>query len=141
MAIFLIGAVCVTAPLLGMNALVWFMDTSTFCALISYILVIISFIMLKKNEPELPRPFNIKGGAKTGIFILVITAVYLGLYINENVNLSGVSPEFVITAAWMLLGFVMVKMLNKRRKPVSREERELLIFGEKFARKGVRNEK
>lgn len=140
-AIFLIGAVCVTAPLLGMNALVWFMDTSTFCALISYILVIISFIMLKKNEPELPRPFNIKGGAKTGIFILAIIAVYLGLYINENVNLSGVSPEFVITAAWMLLGFVMVKMLNKRRKPVSREERELLIFGEKFARKGVRNEK
>lgn len=140
-AIFLIGAVCVTAPLLGMNALVWFMDTSTFCALISYILVIISFIMLKKNEPELPRPFNIKGGAKTGIFILAITAVYLGLYINENVNLSGVSTEFVITAAWMLLGFVMVKMLNKRRKPVSREERELLIFGEKFARKGVRNEK
>lgn len=139
--IFLIGAVCVTAPLLGMNALVWFMDTSTFCALISYILVIISFIMLKKNEPELPRPFNIKGGAKTGIFILAITAVYLGLYINANVNLSGVSPEFVITAAWMLLGFVMVKMLNKRRKPVSREERELLIFGEKFARKGVRNEK
>ncbi len=140
-AIFLIGAVCVTAPLLGMNALVWFMDTSTFCALISYILVIISFIMLKKNEPELPRPFNIKGGAKAGIFILAITAVYLGLYINENVNLSGVSPEFVITAAWMLLGFVMVKMLNRRRKPVSREERELLIFGEKFARKGVRNEK
>ena len=140
-AIFLIGAVCVTAPLLGMNALVWFMDTSTFCALISYILVIISFIMLKKNEPELPRPFNIKGGAKTGIFILAITAVYLGLYINANVNLSGVSPEFVITAAWMLLGFVMVKMLNRRRKPVSREERELLIFGEKFARKGVRNEK
>lgn len=140
-AIFLIGAVCVTAPLLGMNALVWFMDTSTFCALISYMLVIISFIMLKKNEPELPRPFNIKGGAKTGIFILAITAVYLGLYINTNVNLSGVSPEFVITAAWMLLGFVMVKMLNKRRKPVSREERELLIFGEKFARKGVRNEK
>ena len=140
-AIFLIGAVCVTAPLLGMNALVWFMDTSTFCALISYILVIISFIMLKKNEPELPRPFNIKGGAKTGIFILAITAVYLGLYINANVNLSGVSPEFVITAAWMLLGCVMVKMLNRRRKPVSREERELLIFGEKFARKGVRNEK
>ena len=140
-AVFLVGAVCMAAPLLGMNALVWFMDTSTFCALISYILVIISFIMLKKNEPELPRPFNIKGGAKTGIFILAITAVYLGLYINANVNLSGVSPEFVITAAWMLLGFVMVKMLNKRRKPVSREERELLIFGEKFARKGVRNEK
>ena len=80
--------------------------------------------MLKKNEPELPRPFNIKGGRleEAGIFILAITAVYLGLYINENVNLSGVSPEFVITAAWMLLGFVMVKMLNKRRKPVSREK-------------------
>ena len=140
-AVFLVGAVCMAAPLLGMNALVWFMDTSTLCALMSYILVIISFVLLKKNEPELPRPFNIKGGAKTGIFIMLITTVYLGLYIKANVNLSGVSPEFVITAAWMLLGFVMVKMLNKRRKPVSREERELLIFGEKFARKGVRNEK
>ena len=129
------------APLLGMNALVWFMDTSTLCALMSYILVIISFVLLKKNEPELPRPFNIKGGAKTGIFIMLITTVYLGLYIKANVNLSGVSPEFVITAAWMLLGFVMVKILNRRRDPVSREERELLIFGEKFARKGERNEK
>ena len=140
-AIFLVEAVCVTTPLLGMNALVWLVDTSTLCALIAYILVIISFVILKKNEPELPRPFNIKGGVKTGIFILVVTTVYLVLYIKTNINPSEVSPAFVITAVWILFGFVMVKLLNKRRKPVSIEERELLIFGEKFARKRVQNEK
>ncbi len=140
-AIFLVGAICTASPLLGRNALVWFMDTSSLCSLITYIFVAVSFTLLKKNEPNLPRPYNVKGGIKTGIAITVITTVYLALYIKSNVSISGASPEFIITLLWILAGFVMVTLLKGHTQLISREERELLIFGEKFARKGVRNEK
>ncbi len=140
-AIFLVGAICTASPLLGRNALVWFMDTSSLCSLITYIFVAVSFTLLKKNEPNLPRPYNVKGGIKTGIAITVIITVYLALYIKSNVSISGASPEFIITLLWILAGFVMVTLLKGHTQLISREERELLIFGEKFARKGVRNEK
>ena len=140
-AIFLVGAICTASPLLGRNALVWFMDTSSLCSLITYIFVAVSFTLLKKNEPDLPRPYNVKGGIKMGIAITVITTVYLALYIKSNVSISRVSPEFIITLLWILAGFVMVTLLKGHTHLISREERELLIFGEKFARKGVRNEK
>ncbi len=140
-AIFLVGAICTASPLLGRNALVWFMDTSSLCSLITYVFVAVSFTLLKKNEPNLPRPYNVKGGIKTGIAITVIITVYLALYIKSNVSISGASPEFIITLLWILAGFVMVTLLKGHTQLISREERELLIFGEKFARKGVRNEK
>lgn len=140
-AVLLVGAICMFAPLLGMNALVWFVDTSSFCSLFSYVFVAVSFILLKKNEPELKRPLNIKGGVKFGVLILVVTCIYFALYIKSNLRFSMLNPEFIITFLWLLVGIIMVAVTKRRKDKITSEERELLVFGEKFARKGGRNEK
>ena len=140
-AVLMVGAVCIFSPLLGRNALIWFMDTSSLCALFSYIFVVFSFIILKKNEPELARPLEIKGGILFGVFVLAVTIIYFMLYIGDNISTSSVSPEFIITIIWILCGVVLLVAAKRFGETFESEKLELLIFGERFARKGGKNEK
>ena len=55
--------------------------------------------------------------------------------------MSGSSPEFVITAIWLLIGIALAMAAGKKGNTVSNEEREVLIFGELYARRGGGNEK
>lgn len=139
-AIFLVGGICISSPLLGMNALVWFVDTSSLCALFSYIFVVISFIILKKKEPDLKRPLNI-GGAGFGTIVLIVICVYFALYLQSNIHYYMVSPEFIITLLWLATGVVLFAVTRYRGVSVSSRERELLVFGELFARKGGGDER
>lgn len=136
-ACLLIGMVCAIAPFMGRNALIWFINTSSFCALLSYCLVIISFIKLRKREPSLERPYRVKGGTFFGRVTLVLTAVYLVFYIIQSFSVERVSPEFIITGVWMIIGVCLTVVAGNGRKAMSEEEREYLIFGSRFARKGV----
>ena len=117
------------------------MDTSSLCALFSYIFVVFSFIILKKNEPELARPLEIKGGILFGVFVLAVTIIYFMLYIGDNISTSSVSPEFIITIIWILCGVVLLVAAKRFGETFDSEKQELLIFGERFARKGGKNEK
>jgi len=139
-AVLLVGAICMAAPFLGMNALNWFMNTSAMCALFSYIFVVASFVILKKKEPELQRPLRIGGGIGFGVLILVVICSYFILYMASNFSVSEPNPEFIIVFLWLLLGAVMV-FAGRRASNVSRKEQELLIFGEHLARKGGKYEK
>lgn len=48
-AIVLVGGICTITPLLGKNALVWFVNASAFGSVIAYLMVAISFAV-KKNK-------------------------------------------------------------------------------------------
>lgn len=139
-ATLFVGAICIVSPLLGRNALIWFMDTSSMCALFSYIFVVLSFIVLKKKEPDLARPLNIRGGIKFGILILIVTSIYFMFYLREKLSLETMSPEFTITIFWIMAGVILICIAKIFSKPVTPEQQELLIFGEKFARKGGKYE-
>jgi len=139
-ATIFVGAICIVAPIFGRNALVWFMDTSSMCSLIAYIFVVLSFIILKSKEPDLHRPFEVRGGIPFGIFVLIITVSYFILYLRDNFRMESLSPEFLITAGWVVIGVLFTYAAGGLRKLNIAENRELLIFGEKFARKGVNNE-
>ncbi len=140
-AILLVGGVCSLSPFLGMNALQWFVDTSSMCALFAYILVVISFIMLKKKEPNLARPLNIKGGVKIGMAILLVVCVYFILYVKESLFSAATNPELIITVIWVTIGIVLTAITRKKRASMDTEHLELAVFGERFARKGEKYEK
>ncbi|MDO4545284.1 MAG: APC family permease [Bacillota bacterium] len=140
-ATLLVGSICIIAPLLGRNALVWFVDISSLCALMAYCLVIISFIILRKKEEELLRPFKIKIGMPFGVVALLVVFSYLLLYILDNFSFSEIDPEFLITVLWLLLGLILAVAARLRKHRVSAEEREMLIFGEKYARRRDKYEK
>lgn len=135
-ATLIVGCVCVITPFFGQNALVWFINTSSLSALISYCFVIMAFLILRKKDADLHRPFKIKGGIIFGRITLAVSVLYLVAYIfNETIE-GGNVPEFIIIGAWVVLGLAFAAYAKRGNAHISDEEREILILGERFARRG-----
>lgn len=133
-AAILVGVLCMAAPLLGKNALIWLVEMSSLCALAAYTLVSISFIILRKKEPKLDRPFKLSANKALGIMTAVIAAAYTVLYIVYSVSASETGPEFLLTAVWLAIGIIIYNAAGKERKKTDRSTEEYLVFGRTFAR-------
>lgn len=140
-AALIVGAVCAAAPFLGRNALVWFINTSSLSALISYCFVIIAFLILRKNDTGLYRPFKIKGGIVFGRITLAVTLLYLASYIFNEMITGNNMPEFIIMGLWVVLGSAFTAFAKRTNTHISDDEREILILSERFARRNIKNER
>ncbi len=132
-AIIFVGTICAIAPFLGTNAFLWLVNTSSFGVAVSYFIVSISFILLRRKEPKLFRPFY----AKRGLLIATITAiaslVLILLYTPLGLGLIG-EQEFFVIIIWFAAGLLLHTYTQSRYSKISPEEREILIMGEKYRR-------
>jgi amino acid transporter len=136
-AITLIGAICLMSPLLGKNALVWFVNASSFGVVVTYLMVCLSFLKLRKTEPDLERPFKVSNGKAVGIISVVISVLFIALYLPGSPGALVWPYEWGMIAGWMVLGIILASMTKRAYPNVSARERELLIFGEEYARKDI----
>ena len=70
-AILAIGAACALAPLAGRTILVWLVDAGSFTIVVAYIFVAFAFLALRRNEPDMPRPFRLPAGVWMGRIALL----------------------------------------------------------------------
>ena len=133
-AIFLVGLICSLAPLFGQRALLWLVNISSFEAVISYLLVTISFIVLRKQELELDRPYWFPHGAKLSILVLVCLIALLVLYSPLGLNILQWPYEGLIITLWYGMGLLMTVYTRFRNPEITDREREILIFGENYSR-------
>ena len=133
-AITLIGVLCLLSPLLGKNALGWFVDASSFGTVIAYLTVVISFIILRKKEPELNRPWKAPAAGLIGILALLATIFFIVLYLPIGPGALGMHEWFMV-GLWVAIGLILVAMNAKQYKNTTDKERELLYFGDQYARK------
>lgn len=134
-ATLLVGAVCVAAPLLGRNALIWFVDISSLCSLFGYCCVCLAFVILRKKEPDLNRPFKVHFGMPLGVLITSVAILYFIIHVNETLVNANTFDQMTLISVWLLLGIVMAMWSKKDFGRITSQERELLIFGEKLARR------
>jgi amino acid transporter len=139
-AILLVGGMCIASPLLGQNALVWFVNTSAFGSVLSYLLVAVSFLVLRKKEPELERPFQVKYGKIIAVLVVLFSVSFLIFYSP----LGGISPiwprEWALIGMWALIGALFAFWSRCAYRRVTDAEREQLIFGEEYSRKEFSDE-
>lgn len=134
-ATILVGSVCMGAPLLGKNALIWFVDISSFCTLLAYSCVCLSFVILRKKEPELYRPFKVPLGTAFGVIITGCSVIYLVIYIQNTITGANSAVQMILPGIWIFAGIGLVLWARKDFGLISTQERELLFFGEKLARR------
>ena len=134
-AIVLVGIICCVSPLLGKNALVWFVNASAFGTVIAYFMVSLSFVMLRRKEPELERPFKVKNGGFIGAMAVIISAGFISLYLPIGPGSLQWPYEWGMIIIWSLIGAVLAQMTKRSYKEVTIEEREFLMFGEEYSRK------
>ena len=80
-AILAIGLLSMAAPLFGRVLLVWIVDAGSFAVVIAYILVAVSFLQLRRRQPDMARPFRLRHGVQIGWLALLGSIGLLALYL------------------------------------------------------------
>lgn len=98
-------------------------------------LVAISFVALRKKEPQLERPFKVANGKLIGYIAVVISIFYISLYLPIGPGSLIWPCEWLMILGWVLIGIVLAIMAKQSYENISESEREYLIFGEEYGRK------
>ena len=106
-AILFIGLISCIAPFLGRNALLWIANAGGFSIVIAYFIVSLSFLVLRKKEPELARPYKVKNGKIIGSLAIIMSAIVFSLYLIPGVPSFLAYPEWIIVGVWTIIGVIM----------------------------------
>lgn len=123
-AILLVGALSVIAPLFGRQALVWFVNAGGLGIVVAYFFVAWSFVILRRKEPDMPRPFRAGRSPVIGYIAMLLSFGLAMLYLPFSPSSLVWPSEWMIVGGWALLGLGMYgysrarfgkSTLNKRR--------------------------
>ncbi|SEN38217.1 APC family permease [Halomonas caseinilytica] len=104
-AILVMGLLSAIAPFFGRPALVWLVVAGGLGIVIAYLFVALSFVVLRRREPELHRPFRVRHGKTVGALSVLLSIALIGLYLPGSPSALS-TVEWSIFAAWTLLGLV-----------------------------------
>lgn len=107
-AILLIGALSVCAPLFGRPALVWLVDAGGLGIVLAYAFVAASFLVLRRREPDMPRPYSVKHPNLVGWAALLLSMAIALLYLPWSPAALIWPWEWLIVLGWVLLGALML---------------------------------
>ena len=105
-ALLLIGILSLAAPFFGRTMLVWISDAASFACCLAYCMVSMSFVILRKKEPNLHRPYKVKHYKVVGITASVLSGLMVLLYLIPGSGCSMTVEEWLIVGGWTILGVV-----------------------------------
>jgi amino acid transporter len=109
-AILAIGLLSVAAPFGGRVLLVWIVDAGSFAVVIAYILVAVSFLLLRRNRPDMDRPFRLRHGEAIGWLALAGSLGLLRLYLPGTPSALLWPTEWGLVGLWYLLGALLYRL-------------------------------
>jgi len=112
-AIVLIASLTTLAPLFGRPALEWLVDAGGLALVVAWLLVAASFLVLRKTDPNMERPFRLKGGSTIGIIALIMSIGVMLLYMPGMPSALH-TPEWIIIIVWALLGAILYNLSMKK---------------------------
>src|SRR5690625_2261648 len=108
-AIILIAVLSTVAPFFGRPALEWIVDAGGLGLVVAWLMVSISFIILRKKEPTMKRPFKLPGGTTIG-WIATFMSIGVGILYLPGMPSALVWPyEWVIIVIWSILGVIFYR--------------------------------
>nr|WP_225941919.1 amino acid permease [Sporosarcina limicola] len=108
-AILLIAVLTTLAPLFGRPALVWLVDAGGLALVVAWLMVAISFVILRKKSPDMKRPFHLKGGTLIGWLAIIMSIGICILYLPGMPSALIWPHEWAIIIVWSILGVVLYK--------------------------------
>jgi APA family basic amino acid/polyamine antiporter len=105
-ALILIGILTMLAPFAGRKMLVWISDAGNFGCCVAYCMVALSFIILRKKEPDMPRPYKVPAYRFFGIMAVIMSGFMVAMYCIPGSGGTLIVQEWGIVFAWCALGVV-----------------------------------
>ena len=115
-ALILIGALTMLAPFAGRKMLVWICDAGNFGCCAAYCMVALSFIILRKKEPDMPRPYKVPAYRFFGTMAVIMSGFMVAMYCIPGSGGTLIAQEWGIVLAWCALGVVFFVFCKKKYK-------------------------
>lgn len=112
-AVLFVGGVSFVAPLFGREILVWCIDAGGFSVVIAFALVAVSFLVLRRREPEMSRPFRAGQGPFVGWLALLLSCGLFLVYLPGSPAALIWPYEWAIVAGWLILGIIFWRTARK----------------------------
>jgi len=106
-AILFLGIISMIAPFFGRVMLVWIVDAANFACCLAYCLVALSFLVLRKKKPDMPRPFRVNNGLLIGVLATIMAGFMAVMYIIPGTNCSLIWQEWIIVGGWTVMGLLL----------------------------------
>ncbi|QOR39943.1 APC family permease [Billgrantia diversa] len=112
-AILLMGVLSSIAPFFGRQALVWLVVAGGLGIVIAYLFVALSFVVLRRREPEMARPFRVRRGKTVGALSVILSLMLIGMYLPGSPSALS-TIEWFMFAGWMLIGLALYAWSRNR---------------------------
>ena len=121
-AITVIGVISSLAPFFGETILVWLINSGSFAVTVAFLFVAISFLVLRKKEPEMHRPFKVKHGNLVGSGAVLMSLMLLSGFLPWSPSALVWPAEWATLFIWSSLGVIfLVYYENKKANRVGGE--------------------
>ena len=134
-AIVFVTACTLVAPFLGRQALGSIANAASFSAVIAFLMVSLSFVILRRREPELPRPYRVRLGGVVGVAAVLVSLLFFCLYLPPSPSALIWPIEWGIVLTWFGLGSIAYLAGSRYRRSFTEQQRESVVLGP-YARGG-----
>lgn len=126
-ALLMLGAISAVAPFFGSAMLDWLVESGSPMIVITYMLVSVSFVILRRREPQMPRPLRVggkgRGGELIGWFAIILTIALLIQYLPGMPAQLSWQPWVIFLAWWAAGAFFYYRLPRGIRAGEDVEER------------------
>ena len=114
-AIVLLGVLACVSPFFGRTILIWLVNTGSLAVVVAYFFVPIAFLVLRRRQPDLPRPFAVRAPRLVGGAAIALGAALFCLYLPGSPSALQ-APEWMIVLVWSGLGGIVYFLRVFRRR-------------------------
>lgn len=107
-AVLFIGTLSTLAPFFGRPMLVWLVNAGGLNIVIAFLMVIVSFLVLRRREPEMERPFKVRAGVPVGVTAFVLAFGLFLLYLPGMPAALSWPNEWSMVLVWWLGGAALM---------------------------------
>lgn len=102
--IVVLGALSCISPLFGRVILVWLVNAGAMAVVVAYLFVPVAFLVLRRTQPDLPRPFRVRWPRTVGGTAIVLGAGLLSLYLPFSPSSLVWPYEWGMVIGWAAIG-------------------------------------
>lgn len=115
-ALILIGILTMLAPFVGRKMLVWISDAGNFGCCFAYCMVALSFMILRKKEPDMPRPYKVPCYKFFGTMAVIMSGFMVAMYCIPGSGGNLILQEWLMVLGWSALGGVFYVVCKVKYK-------------------------
>ena len=115
-ALILIGILTMLAPFAGRKMLVWISDAGNFGCCFAYCMVALSFMILRKKEPDMPRPYKVPCYKFFGTMAVIMSGFMVAMYCIPGSGGNLILQEWLMVLGWSAFGVVFYVVCKVKYK-------------------------